>query len=382
MSCHNFKSKMLVLSLRPPFSQMSERIQSHDNVAVAGCLHRFLLDLPSPVFPSHIFPRLVQIFNSSSSSTTTKALSSLLGLSNESSLSSVLSSPSPSSSSSSSTSSDWHPVHRATFHFLMAHLCRVWSIQASLSNSSKIRSNPLLLLETGVVGTGAGVVAGGGGGGGKGGGTGEFSGGHLPPTQLVSAFSSLLIAPSWPDVCQYVKIKPTVTQIVESLLFDLDWGENVRDLVAAVRALKPPPPPSRPPLPHPPPSSALAEPSKPTPPPSQLPQQQQLQYQKIHQGSQARTFSMQDQPQQGYNNNNNNNNNVGNISAPLQGALVPACTCYWGSISREDANNLLKGTLDGTFLLRDSFRDPQIPYALHVQFRGQSRPIQVRFIEE
>ena len=62
---------------------------------------------------------------------------------------------------------------------------------------------------------------------------------------------------------------------------------------------------------------------------------------------------------------------------PHQGTPVAGCSFYWGSISREDANNLLKGAADGTFLLRDSFRDPQIPYALHVQFHGQSRPIQV-----
>ena len=318
--------------MSPPLSptfQMSERIQSFDAQAVAGCLQRFLLDLPSPVFPAQLFPRLLQIFaapTASSSSTTTKALRALLGFSQDAPPlppPPVLTDASPGVAPA--TTSEWHPVHRGTFDFLMAHLCRVWSIQASLN-----------LIREG------------------------------PPTQLVTAFSVLLIAPAWPDICQLVKIKPTLTTALETLLFDFDWGEDIRELVVLVRSLKPPAPPSRP--------VPVGPPQKPSPHPQLTPSHPESKGTVSSSPSKPSSLSSTPPPSQQrlFNNNNNNPSPI-----PHQGTPVAGCSCYWGSISRDDANNLLKGTTDGTFLIRDSYRDPQIPYALHVQFHGQSRPIQI-----
>ena len=317
---------------------MSERLQSFDAQAVAGCLQRFLLDLPSPIFPEILFPRLLQIFAAFSgndqktpgvvgssakmTATTIKALRTLFSFGESSkddgrppsgahataAAFSASSAANTSSASSSSAADEWHPMHRGTFHFLMGHLCRVWSIQASLLLPYVQRDDgpPTQLMPT-----------------------------QLMPTQLASAFSLSLVVPPWHDVSQLVQIKSTLTLIVETLLFEFDWGENVKDLVAVIRSAKPPAPPSR---------SAPAAAAEAIP---------ILGYQQMKNSSTSSSpselfslsstppSSLQQQPTQQRPNNNNNNNNPSPV--PHQGTPVAGCSSYWGSISRDDANNLLKG---------------------------------------
>jgi hypothetical protein len=178
-----------------------------------------------------------------------------------------------------------HPQHLACLSYIMAHLIRVWQFQF------------------------------------------KTRGCHYMPDKIFHIFRSILMRPPWESIVQIVYNIEKQTLVIQRLMLECDWGEELPEYKIRARPEQQPPPP----LPH---SNSFAH-----------------IFSKILPMSKSKSNDL-------INNNNNNNNNN----------LIDNQEWFWNNIvNRDNTALILKNCPDGSFIVRNSNdKSPSAPYTLCV----------------
>ncbi|XP_023227085.1 phosphatidylinositol 3-kinase regulatory subunit alpha-like [Centruroides sculpturatus] len=165
-----------------------------------------------------------------------------------------------------------------------------------------------------------------------------------PPTVLIRVLCHILLRPPWERIIQIVHNTEAHIRVIELLLLKVDWGESIPEFDTA-----PALPPRRPSRITNPQLDTLSSPSAGN---------------NFHSGSVNNIDSVDT--------GNNIINRVTDNPRSLQDA-----EWYWGDITREEVNEKLKDTLDGTFLVRDASNKGSGEYTLTLRKGGSNKLIKI-----
>ncbi|KAL1492373.1 hypothetical protein ABEB36_010629 [Hypothenemus hampei] len=139
-------------------------LAAFSSIALAGIIKKYLRELPDPVIPVNWYDKFLEAQRKKSDEECTSVLKQL-----------ILELPEP---------------HRATLHFVMAHLCRICQMEFGRGNKN-------------------------------------------PPTVLIQVMCHILLRPPWDRIIQVVYNTQAHNRIIEILLLHCDWGEAVPEFASA-----------------------------------------------------------------------------------------------------------------------------------------------------
>ncbi|KAB7506722.1 Phosphatidylinositol 3-kinase regulatory subunit alpha [Armadillidium nasatum] len=168
-----------------------------------------------------------------------------------------------------------------------------------------------------------------------------------PPTILIRSFCHVLLRPPWEKIIELARNTEAHMRVLEIILLKIDWGETVPSFAS---------PPALPPKAYKPSISSQSMDNEPLTPSS--PQNYQGMFIScVPRGQPGITFI------------------TSNI-APDSPTSLKQAEWYWGAITRENVNTLMRDKQDGTFLVRDASTGNN-EYTLTLRKEGSNKLIKI-----